>query len=274
MTFRERLWNASPRSLLEGIQRRLAGKPSWVTVRHGPLAGHQMWLAPLQGPAWKEMAEGVFDAGMFSALAGTAPTGGCFWDIGAHFGYHSLCFAALGGERGRVLAFEPNPFNRERLAFNLGRNPDLGRRIEVIPKAVASRDGEMEFIFSAEIENGMSSCSYLKEGLPPLELGEGNGFTRQKVATVAIDSFIRARNEPAPDVIKIDVEGGEQLVLEGGRDLLARYKPLLLMEVHNIQLMLHVQALLTDVGYRLELVDDPHSSDSRCFVLARPRTGR
>ena len=65
----------------------------------------------------------------------------------------------------------------------------------------------------------------------------------------------------------MDVEGAEALALEGGRRMLAKHKPLLLIEVHHICVMLSLARLLTELGYRLELLDQEHASPSRCFIL-------
>jgi FkbM family methyltransferase len=274
MALFQRLWNASPRSLTSAIRRRLPGgtRACAILIPRGPLAGRTLWLSPEKRAALHEMAEGTFDDGMFRELTALHLAGSTFWDIGAHVGYHSLSFAALGGEGCRVLAFEPNPFNRERLARNLELNPELARRIEVLPIAVAARDGEMDFVLSPDIENGMSSGSFLELAKPPLESGEYANFIRRRVPTVSLDSFQLKRHEIPPLVLKIDVEGGEQLVLQGAREFLSRHKPMILMEVHNIQLMFYVQSMLIEFGYQLKLIDDAHSSKSRCFVMACSRT--
>src|SRR5581483_10488775 len=169
-----RIWNASPGSMYRAVRRRLRGEmpkdaapARWVEIPKGPLAGRKLWLAPERGTSWQEMADGVFDEGLLNALNGTALKGCTFWDIGAHLGYYTLAFAALGGEGGKVTAFEPNPFNREQLARNLEKNPELLPRVEVMTSALADREGEMEFVLSPEIENGMSSCSFLEGAQPP-----------------------------------------------------------------------------------------------------------
>ena len=282
MALFQRLWNASPRSLTSAIRRRLPGRtpcailpggtPCAILIPRGPLAGRTLWLSPEKGAALHEMAEGTFDDGMFRELTALHLAGSTFWDIGAHVGYHSLSFAALGGEGCRVLAFEPNPFNRERLARNLELNPELARRIEVLPIAVAARDGEMDFVLSHDIESGMSSGSFLELAKPPRESGEYANFIRRRVPTVSLDSFQLNRHETPPLVLKIDVEGGEQLILQGAREFLSHHKPMILMEVHNIQLMFYVQSMLIDFGYQLKLIDAAHSCKSRCFVMACSRT--
>jgi Methyltransferase FkbM domain len=57
--------------------------------------------------------------------------------------------------------------------------------------------------------------------------------------------FVPAQTR-SPLVVKIDVEGGEQLVLQGAREFLSRHKPMILLEVHNIQLMFYVQSMLIE----------------------------
>jgi hypothetical protein len=72
-----------------------------------------------------------------------------------------------------------------------------------------------------------------------------------------------------PSVIKIDVEGAEKLVLEGSLNLLLEYKPILLIEVHNITMMFYVQKILCELGYNSEILDSDNSSLSRCFIIAK-----
>jgi hypothetical protein len=87
------------------------------------------------------------------------------------------------------------------------------------------------------------------------------------VPTVRMDSLID-RGERVPDVIKIDVEGGEVLALRGGRKLLAEKKPLLLIEVHHICLMFQLPQLLPQLGYTLRILDEQNAIPSRCFIMA------
>jgi FkbM family methyltransferase len=277
MTFLQKLWNTSPRNVLAAVRRRLSGntaKPvaetGWVRVRNGPLAGHELWLAPAREPSWRDMAEGTFDAFMFEPLAEIDLRGTTLWDIGAHFGYHTLSFAALAGEQGHVLSFEPNPTNQSRLKQNLARNPDLARRIEVQSVAVSDKDGDVTFVYSEDVESGLSSNSHVADATPPQAAEAYAQFKRGTVPAVTIDSFFFNRKEHAPAVIKIDVEGAEALVLEGGQRFFASHKPIILMEVHHITAMLEVQASLMRNGYQLAIIGEKHSSPSRCFIIARP----
>jgi len=88
------------------------------------------------------------------------------------------------------------------------------------------------------------------------------------VPAIQLDTFLQGADEPAPDVIKIDVEGAELQVLEGGRRLLAEHRPLLLMEIHHICQMFGVKNLLHSLGYQLSILDEARATPSRCFLLA------
>ena len=263
----QRLWNTSPGSLTRAIRRRIhnsRARPAWHKVQAGPLLGAELFLPHMDAGAYPEMAAGTFDDFLYAALKGQRDlTGAVCWDIGAHFGYHSLGFAALGAD---VLAFEPNEYNASYLRRHLERNPNLGRKIRHLAAAVAEQDGEMTFVQSSDV-SGSSSGSHLGAALPPLEKATYANFVETKVPTVRIDTLIEQRGENAPDVLKIDVEGAEALVLRGGARFLAKHRPVILMEVHHICLMLEVQELLLRWGYRLQLLDQKHASPSRCFIM-------
>jgi len=194
--------------------RRLHEEEEWKRIVGGPAAGAELLLpVPLQGSR-REMVDGVFDNFLYEAVARHRKLPGSLcWDIGAHFGYHSLAFAAQGAE---VVAFEPGSANVARLRQHLERNPELARRIRVMPVAVADRDGEMTFVESGDMK-GASTGSHLAEAMPPLEASIYANFERHTVSTVSLDTVVEKQGEPPPDIIKIDVEGAEHLVLEGAR---------------------------------------------------------
>ena len=133
--------------------------------------------------------------------------------------------------------------------------------------AMAERDGEMTFVQSSDVSSG-SSGSHLNTALPPLEKATYANFVEATVLAVRMDTLIEERGEKPPDVIKIDVEGAEAMVLRGGERFLSKHKPVILMEVHHIRLMFEVQDLLLRWGFQLQLLDQEHSTASRCFLMA------
>lgn len=266
----QRLWNTSLGSLSRAIARRLdrsKDQPGWHKVAAGPLAGLELFLPQARRGAFQEMAAGTFDDFLYSALLARRDLKGAVcWDIGAHFGYHSLGFAALGAE---VLSFEPNTHNARHLKMHLERNASVAARVRHMPEALCEQDGQMTFTQSSDM-GGESSGSHLDAALPPLGDACYATFSQVTVPTARIDTLIEERGEKAPDVLKIDVEGAEALVLRGGERFLSSRRPLILMEVHHIRLMMEVSELLLRWGYRLELLDPAHSTASRCFIMALP----
>lgn len=274
----DRLWDLSPRRVFEGLRRRLipayrpkpVPPPAWTRISQGALAGREIFVSQEDDPAWNSIRAGTYDADLFERLRKYSRPGGVLWDVGAHFGFHSLGFATLVGDAGRVVAFEPNPTNRARLHEHLARNPELGRRVEVVEAALSDRDGQTTFVLSDDIESGESSCSHVAGAIPPRPAGTFRKFREHVVSTVSIDSWIARHPDRVPDAIKLDVEGAEWLVFQGGGSFFAKHQPAVVMEVHDIRLLFHVQGFLIAHGYRMELLEEPWTSSSRCGVMAHP----
>lgn len=245
--------------------------PRWVTVTNGPLYQKELFLAPESPAYWnKEMLEGRYDDFIYNALANYGSIAGAtIWDVGAHIGYHSLTFASMVGPTGRVIAFEPNPHNFKRFQMNLDKNPDLAIRISLMKIALSGKDGLEMFRISSEIDNGRSSGSHLEKAIAPEEARIYQSFNQIVVPTAKADTLIIEKHVPIPSIIKIDIEGAELLLLEGGSEMLASFKPLLFIEIHNVTMMFYVQQFLNRFNYELTMLPAEHSTNSRCFVMAK-----
>jgi len=244
-------------------------KPKAEYVVQGPLVGRRLWLNLKMSLFWRQMLLGSYDHFIYKWLGeNTNLEGKVVWDIGAHFGYHSLCFASLVGDKGRVVAIEPNKFNIKRFKQHLKYNHDLEKRITILECALSDKNGNEDFIFINEVDDSRSSGSHLEGVLPPEQLSVYKGFAKTKVKTVTMDSLIGKNKIPSPDILKIDVEGAEWLVLKGGKKYLEKYKPILLIEIHNILQMYEIQKMLTALSYKIELLEGSDISVSRCFVVA------
>jgi FkbM family methyltransferase len=269
-------WDVTLRQVWTGIDRRLRPRrhadpePEWLTVKGGPLRGAQLFLAPSATDTWRSMVEGTADAPLFDALCAVRrPDGLVFWDVGGHFGYHALAFASLAGATGRVVAFEPAPANLDRFKLHLARNPSLAGRVDLIEAALSNTPGQAEFVAGSHAESGESSGSHLAGVDTPSDASAYRRFQRVRIIVDTADRIIESGRAPAPDVVKIDVEGAEDLVLEGARNLLRDRHPLLLMEVHHILQMAAVQARLAAADYKIEVLDRARATPSRCFIIGR-----
>ena len=233
-------------------------------MTRGPLTGVELCFEGDSEEIARQMVTGEHDRFFYEdpRVKHALPHSLC-WDVGAHFGYHSLAFASMGAS---VVAFEPHPQNAARLRLNLGRNPSLADRIRLRTEALSNHDDVSEFILSDDL-TGPSSGSHLAGATKPLSSVVYKKFQHGRVNTRRVDSLI-AEGEESPSVIKIDIEGAELLMLQGAKELLRRKKPLLLIEVHHIHLMFHLGPFLGDFQYRLHLVEGADDCASRCFVIA------
>ena len=122
-------------------------------------------------------------------------------DIGANIGYYTLLFSELTGPGGKVLAFEPHPANCALLRKNVEANGLAN--VEVFERAASNRSGKARLYLDRD--GGAMYHSLI-------DLGERTSFL--DVDCVRLDDFLAGR-EGHLDIIKIDVEGGEGLALEG-----------------------------------------------------------
>jgi len=271
-----KLWNSSPHAVQiafwSRVQRRNPS-PRWVAVSSGPLKGGELFIDPGAFEGWKRMSEGKFDEFIYDVFDTIGEVDGkVVWDIGAHFGYHSLSFASLVGEGGRVFSFEPNPFNLIRLNKNIERNTRLSKRILVKDRALSDSKSEVEFSFSKNVDDSRSSGSHLVGVGTPLPSEFYESFETIRIKAETIDSLLEGKEILPADILKIDVEGAERLVLNGGRQFFSTFRPIVFMEVHNIVMMYYCLNYLRDLDYEVSVLDEADATLSKCFIVAKPKT--
>ena len=269
-----KLWSNSPETVFHALKNKVMhspAQPTWTQVLAGPLKGGQLFVAQDSFTGWGEMVKGRFDSFIYDEVARSCNVAGAvFWDIGAHFGYHSFSFASLVGEGGHVHAFEPNPSNIARFKLHLEKNKIQAKRITLNTFALSDKDGETSFKFSSDVDGSSSSGSHLQNINAPLEADTYSDFKTQLVSTLTIDSFMARADTKVPDIIKIDVEGAELLVLKGGKAFFSKHRPVIFMEVHNILMMYYIHDFLLKHGYSIRVLDEDNSTLSKCFIVAQP----
>lgn len=137
-----------------------------------------------------------------------------FFDIGANIGVYSL----IGSETlsSQVYAFEPHPVTFALLQKNLKRN--ARNNTCPINKAVGNQTGLIQFTDSpGNPINSVADLSNSKVGGTHAAFIKTSKFIEVEVTTMA--QFCEERNI-FPELVKIDVEGSEQNVLEGFQDKL------------------------------------------------------
>ena len=174
-----------------------------------------------------------------------------FLDIGANFGFYSLLASEIL-EEGRVIAFEPVSFVFRGLNASAARTTN----VEAVNSAVSDRVGTLEFDQAPESRHTGSSFNEAEarvEGAPVF------AFTRVKVASTTVDAYC-AERKIVPTVIKIDVEGAEKLVIDGGLRTLAAGTPTIVLEVwkppQKNENHRDAAAVLKKLGYEVHALTD------------------
>lgn len=156
------------------------------------------------------------------ALINNIKNGDVIVDVGANFGLHTLLAGKILGDRGHIYAIEPIPSNIKLLKRNIRLN-HFNSRITIIEAALSnSNDAYIEM--SLPKEDVVVSASIAKVGNKVI-----------KVKNMRLDDFIEGTGIK-PNLIKIDVEGAEYEVLKGAENVLKKYMPILLVEIHTFAL--------------------------------------
>jgi hypothetical protein len=71
------------------------------------------------------------------------------------------------------------------------------------------------------------------------------------VPGISLDEFVYVQGNPPPQLVKMDIEGGEVLALPGMRRLLAEARPLMLMELHGPESARAAWEALIAAGYQV-----------------------
>jgi FkbM family methyltransferase len=265
------LWNKSPKDYYLSIQKRekiVRSEPKWEQIELGPAKQCELFVDKNRFPGWNKMIDGTYDSFLFKKLLReTHISGKTIWDVGAHFGFHTLTFAKLVGKSGKILSFEPNTQNFIRLQKHIKHNKI--ENVEVFNLALSNKIGDTQMMVSYDIDGSQSTGSFLLDGIPSQEetVYKSFNFQATKVYQSTIDELVQSNT--SPDVLKIDVEGAEFLVLSGGIQYLQRNNILLFIEIHSIILMHEVQSLLNTIGYKTEVIGKDQATKSRCFIYAR-----
>jgi FkbM family methyltransferase len=171
-----------------------------------------------------------------------------FWDIGANVGVYSLY---VGLKKGiEVMAFEPAAPNLYALNRNIEIN-QLGEKILAL--GIAFNDITLldQFHMSnTEIGSALHSFSQATNW-------QGKSFTskfKQGVIGFAIDDFMRKFEPKFPTYIKIDVDGIENKIVEGGRETISdpRLKSMLVeLDENQPEITGNVIAIIEQAGLKL-----------------------
>lgn len=171
----------------------------------------------------------------FASLIGP---GDVIIEVGSNIGVHTVGLAKAVGPTGGVIAIEAQPAIFRILCANLA----LNALSNVTPHACGC--GDRKDTMSVPVINYGAAELHNSGGVSLLSAGVGIS-----VPVFPLDDLVE--NIPHLKLIKIDVEGMEQKVLQGARRIIEKHRPLLYVENDRIEKSKALIEWLMAAGYRL-----------------------
>ncbi len=204
----------------------LATKPTarrdWLASRLVSLGYHLRNVRVPHGRLWVDLRDfgvgrrifihGRYEEPEAAVLRALLKPGMTYLDVGGNLGYLATLAAKLVGEAGRVIAIEPEPYNFSLLQKNF----KLCTRNAIAVNAAAGGAPSTAKLFKSTGNLGDHRL-YTD--------GDSAGRAFVEVPVVRLDDLFAANNWPAPDFIKIDVQGYETHVIAGLDGIVQGAKP-------------------------------------------------
>ena len=238
---------------------------SLIRVAAGGLAGISFRL---DLHSEKDYWLGTYEPELQSAIDLFVKPGMVAYDVGANIGYITLLLARKVGKSGKTIAFEALPANLVRLRENVELNA-LADRVVIVPMAVVDHSQTVRFLVGPS--GGMGKV-------------DGSGGRKVKgsdvqleIPGVSLDDFVFSSGNFAPNVIKMDIEGGEVLALAGMRRTLVEAQPVIFLECHGPEAGEIVFKTLRSTGYSIfhmrpgyQQVNQENDLDWKAYLVAIP----
>ena len=203
-----------------------------------------------------QFEEGWFEPHTTNCVKRLVKPGWVCYDVGANEGWYTTLFALLAKANGHVIAFEPMMSKTVRI---------LAVELEALPEATAPVQCHDVALTNA-INVGIKKVKRVRTDAWTLQESTGDGCVDVQYAH--LDSMVRTLDLPAPNIIKIDVDGDEPHVLAGASATIEVHRPTIVLEVapdyNNLQGQDLLPSLLwlKGLGYRF------HRDDNN--VVVRP----
>ncbi len=170
-----------------------------------------------------------------------------FFDIGANIGLYTYV-AKSHTLADKIYAFEPIPELSRRLKYMF---PAVRHYRVAFSNEISTHSFKIPYIGGQEFKSrGTLNTTYKEKGETTTRLID--------VTTDTIDDFCNKKKIHRLDFIKIDVEGHESKVIEGGTETLKRLRPVLQIEIeqrHHESNIIHIIDYVKKLGYNCHYLD-------------------
>lgn len=209
-------WPRQPHWLFLRLKRDLGVR---LRQRARLFTGQIMVVDPFDSVGRRIARDGCYEPETVMLLQKLLQPGMVVLDVGAHVGQHSLIASRMVGEQGQVHAFEPDPATFGELVRNVSMN--VCSNVTCNQTALSDNPGRAALYLSSVDNVGRASLR------PQFRHSEHQA----DVEVRTLDEYADSAALPRIDLIKADIEGAELPLLRGGREVIGRFGPVLLLEL-------------------------------------------
>ncbi len=159
-------------------------------------------------------------------------------DVGANFGVYTLLAARCVGEEGRVFSIEPASTTARWLRANVALSGF--ETVEILQLALSDQGGELKLSVQVGAEFNRL-------------MGDTTQFERSELVKVwRLDDCAHKYGIKSVDFVKLDAEGAEKQIIDGGRRFFAEESPLVMFEIKKVEdVDLALAQKISGLGYQL-----------------------
>ena len=151
------------------------------------------------------------------------PTGGVIFDIGAEFGQYTKAFAKIHNNSCTIYSFEPFDYSRDILKKVVKKF----KNVKIFSNALLDKNTETKIYIP------IKNSGKFGPGLVSVINQSHKNYVTQIIKTETLDSFVTKQNIKKIDFIKIDIEGAELLVFQGGNKSISYFRPIIQCEINE-----------------------------------------
>lgn len=134
----------------------------------------------------------------------------CLFDVGANIGNYTILLKKIFGARAQIHSFEPSHKTYQKLQSNLGNMSG----VNLYNFGLGNQDGQLT-LFSNADESGLASVYKRKLDHFNIHLSQ-----EEKIQMKTLDAFCAEQKITRINFLKLDVEGHEMQVLQGGQNMI------------------------------------------------------
>lgn len=181
-------------------------------------------------------------------LQNTVKNGWHCIDIGANLGYVTIPLSHLCGTEGKVIAVEPIKMFVELLKTYIkkyGKN-----NVEILNYALGKSDIE-KIIMGTPVIHGIQRHGFTKVVDSSSQFPYGSTYEVQMRNPMNLFKDVQQL-----DFLKCDVEGYELFIIPEMKDLLVKFKPMILIEFGTDESRKTLSKLFAEIGYKAYCIED------------------